>query len=191
MKFFVVVAALVAAAHAKADADADALLYTGVYGAYRSPLVYNNLGYNYHYPYTTYGAYPYTTFTGYHTLGKREADAEPKADADADAAVLYNAAYTSPLVYNNYYNHFPYTTYGAYPYTTYTGYPYTTYTGYHHFGKRSAEAEAKPFVYSAGYPFATYAGVYAPHGVVATPFGAVHSSHAGVCLNYLGVQVSC
>merc|ERR1711915_614733 len=105
MKFFVVVSALVAVAYAdaepKADADADALLYNA---AYTSPLVYRtNAFYNNYYngafPYTTYGALPaytgYTGLTGYrHLIGKRDADAEPEADADA---LLYNAAYTSPL----------------------------------------------------------------------------------------------
>merc|ERR1711972_1052794 len=98
--------------------------------------------------------------TGYrHLIGKRDADAEPEADADA---LLYNAAYTSPLVYrtnafyNNYYNGaFPYTTYGALPaYTGYTG--YTGLTGYRHLiGKRDADAEpeadADALLYNAAY----------------------------------------
>merc|ERR1712165_279142 len=141
-------------ADAEPEADADALLYAG---AFTSPLVYgaNAHYYNGAFPYRTYGlnaAFPaytgysgltgYTGLTGYrHLIGKRDADAEPEADADA---LLYNAAYTSPLVYganafyNNYYNGaFPYTTYGyraAYPaYTGYTGYTgFTGFTGYRH-----------------------------------------------------------
>merc|ERR1711973_507431 len=115
-------------AEPEADADADAFTSPLVYGA-------NAHYYNGAFPYRTYGlnaAYPaYTGHTGYrHLIGKRDADAEPEADADA---LLYAGAFTSPLVYGanaHYYNGaFPYRTYGlnaAYP--AYTG--YTGYTGY-------------------------------------------------------------
>merc|ERR1711915_683269 len=135
MKFLVVVSALLAAAYA--DADAEALYRPFGYG----------LGYSYGYksaPCVNAANVPVACAHGYHLpltyaphlIGKRDADSEPEADA-----LLYNAAYPSPLVYganafyNNYYNGaFPYTTLGyraAYPaYTGYTG--YTGFTGYRH-----------------------------------------------------------
>merc|ERR1711952_321703 len=42
---------------------------------------------------------------------------------------------------------------------------------------------------AAGYPYAH--AVAAPHAVAATYAGLVHSSHVGVCTNYLGAQVPC
>ena len=63
------------------------------------------------------------------------------------------------------------------------GYPYA-----HAYG-------AYPYAAYGAYPYAAAAGVYAnaglPHAVAATPYGLVHSSHVGVCTNYLGAQVSC
>merc|ERR1711894_606470 len=72
----------------------------------------------------TYGAYPYAYY------GKRSADAEPEADAEADPALLYGA-YGYGLPYSGVYR-----SYGAYPYgyRTYGAYPYA-------YGKRSADAE--------------------------------------------------
>merc|ERR1712112_476627 len=82
MKIFAaafLVAAAFAEPEAKADAD-PALLYGG-FG-------YAGLGYAGYagYPYA-YGAYPYAY--GAHYFGKRSADAEP--EAKADAALLYGA----------------------------------------------------------------------------------------------------
>merc|ERR1712106_25831 len=92
---FIAAACLVAAAfaepEAKADADA-ALLYGGYgYGGYASPYAspyaysgyrgYSGLaGYT---GYSAYGAYPYAGAYGGHYIGKRSADAEPEADANA------------------------------------------------------------------------------------------------------------
>merc|ERR1712083_624102 len=80
---FIAAACLIAAAFAEpeAKADADPALLYGAYG-------YAGLGYAGYtgYPYS-YGAYPYAY--GAHYIGKREAEAEPKADADA--ALLYGA----------------------------------------------------------------------------------------------------
>merc|ERR1712212_1142795 len=141
MKFLVVVSALLAAAYA--DADAEALYHPFGYGlglsyGYKSAPCVNAANvpvacaHGYHLP-LTYGT---------HLIGKRDADAEPEADADA---LLYAGAFTSPLVYganahyNNYYNGaFPYRTFvyrAAYP--AYTGYAagytgYTGFTGYRH-----------------------------------------------------------
>merc|ERR1712048_1256905 len=105
MKMFVVLA-LAALAYAepeaKPEAEADAALLYGAYGY---------AGYGYPYGYRTYG-YPYT----YGYYGKRSADAEPEADADA------------------YYGYYGYARPYAYGYRAY-GYPYRYY------GKRSADAE--------------------------------------------------
>merc|ERR1712172_34449 len=91
------------------------------------------------------------------------------------------------------------------------------YSGYPLYTKRSADAEADPaLLYTAGVaplttaytagvapyavaaPYAHYAVApvatvaKAPaHGVAATYAGLVHSSHVGVCLNNVGVQVPC
>merc|ERR1711955_192801 len=107
------VSAVFAEPEAKADADA-ALLY-GAYGYGASPYYGGySLGYaaSPYYGGYAYGAYPYTYGARY--LGKRSADAEPKADADA--ALLYGSyGYASPI-YGGYraYAGYPYT-YGAYP----------------------------------------------------------------------------
>merc|ERR1711983_152769 len=129
MKFFAVLAlAAVAFAEPEAEAEADPALlygsygypYAGVYGGYRAYGAYP----------ATYGAYPYSYY------GKRSADAEPEADAEADPALLYGSyGYPYAGVYGGY------RAYGAYP-ATY-GYGYRTYGAYpySYYGKRSADAE--------------------------------------------------
>merc|ERR1740122_182634 len=90
---------------AAATAEADpALLYAGAYGAY--PYAYSGLYNGYAGYHAGYAGYPYAHHGLYY--GKRSADAEPKADAEADA-------------YYGYYG------YGARPY----------YAGYHGLGYRS------------------------------------------------------
>merc|ERR1712184_143703 len=124
MKFFAVLAlAAVAFAEPEADANADPAV---LYGAYGYGLPYASV----YGGYRTYGAYPGYSY-GYY--GKRSADAEPEADAEADPALLYGA-YGYGLPYSSY----PYA-YGAYPYgyRTYGSYPYS----YGYYGKRSADAE--------------------------------------------------
>merc|ERR1711909_236105 len=108
---------------AAADAEADPALLYGAYG-YGLPYssVYRSYG-AYPYGYRTYGAYPYAYY------GKRSADAEPEADAEADPALLYGA-YVYGLPYAGVYG--GYRTYGAYG-----AYPYS----YGYYGKRSADAE--------------------------------------------------
>merc|ERR1711931_363344 len=79
----ILIAALVAAVYAEADADA---YYNGLGFGYTgygySGLRYNN-GYSL-YNRGVYGARPYS-FGAYRALYKRSADAEPEAEADADA----------------------------------------------------------------------------------------------------------
>merc|ERR1712098_607381 len=76
-------------------------------------------GYGYYGGYRGYGGYGYG---GYRHYGKRSADAEPTAVADADAEPGY---------------------YGGY-YGGYRGYGGYGYGGYRHYGKRSADADAEP-----------------------------------------------
>merc|ERR1739848_371359 len=117
MKFFVLaclVAATYAEAEPKAEAEADPALLYSTYG-YHYPSVYSGL----HHPYA-YGSY-YRPYGGYHYLGKRSAEAEPKAEAEADPAVLYS-----------------------------------TYAGYHYLGKRSAEAEPEANADAEADPYLLY-----------------------------------
>merc|ERR1711982_64013 len=87
---------------------------------------------------------------GYGYYGKRDADAEPEADA------LYGYyGYARPY---------------AYGYRSY-GYPYR----YGYYGKRDADAEPQVLAYGAALPYA----VAAPHAVAATYGGLVHSSLVG------------
>merc|ERR1712115_238079 len=124
---------LVAAAFAEpeAKADADAGLLYGAYGyAGLGYAGYHGLGYAGYagYPYA-YGAYPYAY--GAHYIGKRSADAEP--EADADAAVLYSAYGYAGLVYAGYHG-LGYRGYAGYPYAYAHGaYPYT-YGAYSYLG---------------------------------------------------------
>ena len=98
--------------------------------------------------------------------------AEPEAEADPQL-----------LLAGAYYGHY-------YPYTYYTlgksapcvnaanqPVPCAAYNGY---AKREAEPEADPAYFAVGgYPYHPYA------------YGLVHTSHFGVCTNYLGKQVPC
>merc|ERR1712106_217301 len=179
MKFLVVISALVAAAYAEAEADADAVYGAygyagGLYGAYGYGAgLYGAHGYGA----GLYGAHGYSALksapcvnaanvpvacagptypvAGYpyaaHYYGKRDAD----ADAEADAALLYGSYAAYPSAYG----------YGAYPYAGHA---------------------------AVGYAAAGYAGIPNPvHAVAATPFGLTHSSNVGLCTNYLGAAVSC
>merc|ERR1711910_66549 len=142
--FFVLLVASVWAepeAEPKAEAEADPQYYGYALG--------HNLGYSgLTYGYPTYGyrtyAYPgvYSGY-GYHSIGKREAEAEPEAKADP---YLYG--------YGRYGLGYSGLTYGypTYGYSSYA-YPrvYSNY-GYHSIGKR--EAEADPEAYYAAYGYA-------------------------------------
>merc|ERR1712021_9 len=89
MKF---IAAACVFAEPKAKADADAALLYGAYGygGYASPYTLGYRGYAGYAGYAgAYGAYPYAGAYGAHYIGKRSADAEP--EAEADAALLYGA----------------------------------------------------------------------------------------------------
>merc|ERR1711936_573991 len=161
-------------AEPEADAEADPALLYGAYG-YGLPYssVYRSYG-AYPYGYRTYGAYPYAYY------GKRSADAEP----EADPALLYTTSnVVSPLT--TAYTHV------AAPLTTaYTHVAAPLTTAYTH----SVAAPVRTVVPQvATYTVPAVSTVHkAPaHGVAATYAGLVHSSHVGVCLNNVGVQVPC
>merc|ERR1712082_515452 len=72
-------------ADAEPEAEADPALLYGAYGyAGLGYAGYRGLGYSAYagYPYTGYGYSAYSPYTYGHYLGKRSADAEPKAEAD-------------------------------------------------------------------------------------------------------------
>merc|ERR1712123_313010 len=126
---------------------------------------------------------PVPCAAGYvHHLGKREAGAE------ADPALFYSAYHGVPFGSSTGLD--PLTqgldasTQGFAPYYGYG------YAG-HYYGKREAEADpALLYAGYAGYPYASVYGAF-PHAVAATPAGLVHSSHVGLCTNYLGAAVPC
>ena len=173
MKFFAVLAlAAVAFAEPEADANADPAVLYGAYG-YGLPYsgVYRSYG-AYPYGYRTYGAYPYAYY------GKRSADAEP----EADPALLYTTSnVVSPLT--TAYTHV------AAPLTTaYTGVPQVAYT---HSVATPVVKTVVPQVATYTVPAVSTVHKAPAHGVAATYAGLVHSSHVGVCLNNVGVQVPC
>merc|ERR1711923_703746 len=92
MKFLVVLA-LVAAAYAAPEAEADPAYFYGNYYGY--PSYYSGYGYrSYASPY--WGGY-YNRGYGY---WKRDADSQPEANAEADPAFFYRNYYYSPY-YNS------------------------------------------------------------------------------------------
>ena len=177
------VALLCLAAAVTADADADAQLYGYNYGYnYGYPAyAYNNYGYN------AYGyghASPYASAIGYgagaaHSLGKREAEAEP-------SVLPYVAApyVAAPYAYNPYY-------YAYAPVASSYQHVATPNAAYnvHQLHKREAEAEASVLPYvaapyvAAPYAYNPYYYAYAPvassYQHVATPNAAynVHQLH--------------
>merc|ERR1712179_878715 len=167
MKFFAVLAlAAVAFAEPEADANADPAVLYGAYG-YGLPYTSAYGGYR------TYGAYPGYSY-GYY--GKRSADAEP----EANPALLYTTSnVVSPLT--TAYTHV------AAPLTTaYTGVPQVAYT---HSVAAPVVKAVVPQVATYTVPAVSTVHKAPAHGVAATYAGLVHSSHVGVCLNNVGVQV--
>merc|ERR1712121_190740 len=166
----VVASALVAGICAEAD---PALLYAG-YAGYPYALGYG-VGLK-SAPCVNAANVPVPCAAGYaHYIGKREAEAE------ADPALLYGAYYAGV------------------PFGSSTGLDASTqgyapyFGGYygHYYGKRDADADpALLYAGYAGYPYAAAYGAY-PHAVAATAAGLVHSSHVGLCTNYLGAAVPC
>merc|ERR1711936_131372 len=128
---------------AEAEADPAAFYnsfynngYNMAYSPYKYPTVYSR---SYYQP--SYNNFGYRSF-----YGKREAEAEPKAEAEADPAVFYNslghqAFYNSG--YNMAYNPYNYPTVYSRSYyqPSYNNFGYRSF-----YGKREAEAEAEPAV---------------------------------------------
>merc|ERR1712241_1246919 len=133
--------ALFACLAAVAMADPEPWTVYGRYGGYAAgyPSTYGyGVPHSYGYPYSTYSHGVY---------GKREAEAEPKADAQY--LTTYRAGY-SPVAYSNF----------GYNYPSTYGYGLRNF-GYSRFGYGKREAEAEPeadaqylTTYRAGYPTA-------------------------------------
>merc|ERR1711934_24610 len=161
MKLFAVLA-LASVAFAEPEAEADPALLYGTYG-------YGVPAYGAYGAYGAYSAYrPYSYGAGYY-YGKRSAEAEPEAEANADAYYGYYG-YARPYAYGAYGAGYGYR-YGAYPYAS-------TY-----YGKRSADAEPKAeadpaLLYNAyGYGL-PYAGAYGAYGGYRT-YGAYPYAYGG------------
>merc|ERR1711963_776765 len=165
MKAFIVLFALIAAAYAEAEAEADPYLLYGGYNGYAgwggwtgyAGLPYGAYGYT-GYP---YAAYPYGASAVVKTVEVEPAKVEVKA-LGPPPVVAAPAAYT--------YHHAAPVAYAGYGYA---GFPYAAT---HVIAKREAEADADPayfyngytgyagygFGYGyAGYPYAGYAAAYA------------------------------
>merc|ERR1712123_529265 len=144
MKFIAAACLVAAFAEPEAKADADAALLYGAYGygGYASPYALGYRGCAGYAGYAgAYGAYPYAGAYGAHYIGKRSADAEP--EAKADAALLYGAYGYAGYAASPTYGHAAYT---GHPYAAgyagaYGAYPYAGAYGAHYIGKRSADAE--------------------------------------------------
>merc|ERR1711973_261601 len=166
MKMFVVLA-LAAMAMAEPEADPQ-LLYTA--GVHTPVTSINNV--------PVVNAVPHVYTTGVHAptvgvvgstvyshptvyYGKRSADAEPEADADA------------------FYGVYGYSAYRPYAYSAYRPYAYTTRWGY---GKRSADAEAEAdpaLVYTSAVP-AVHSVVSSPLVSALTPAATLKTVHTPV-----------
>merc|ERR1719277_257768 len=201
MKAFVVLAAVLATAAAEAD---PALLYAGLGYAglgYAAPLAYAHT-------YAPYGikgpgySNDAVSAAGYAAKGQYVANSAgvvhvAKREAEADPALLYSGlgyAHAAPLAYTTYAA--PIAVGKSAPCVNAANVPVpcadahaivAPYAyGLHHLGKREAEAEPA-LVYSGlhgyGYAGLPYATTYA------APL--VHSSHVGLCLNYVGQRVPC
>jgi len=165
---FLLVAALIACAYAEPEADA---YYSSAYGL--GSYGYGGYGYGGLSAYRGYSAYPYTGYGygyrpsysyGSYRLHKRDAEAEPEADA------YYTGAYG--LGAYRYGGLSAYRGYSAYPYTYGYGYPsaYTTYGSYR-LHKREADAEPEADAYYSrayGYGYPSYG--YRSYGYAAAPY---------------------
>merc|ERR1712142_983638 len=193
---------------ADAEPEADALYGVYGYGAYRP------------YAYGAYRPYAYTTRWGYgKRSADAEAEADPALVYTTSAVhTPVHSVVSSPVTYSVPAVH---TVANTVPAVTYAGVhtvhtPVVNPVGSTvYYGKREAEADpallyshAVPAVHSVvssplvhhTYAVPTVAKTVVPavtvaktvdHGVVGTYAGLVHSSHAGICLNNVGVQVPC
>merc|ERR1712122_248137 len=166
MKAFIVLFALIAAAYAEAEAEADPYLLYGGYAGYAGWGGWTG------YAGLPYGAYGYAAYPHGATAVVKSVETEPaKVEVKAltaPAVVAAPAAYTyhhaAPVAYAGYAGYgFGY---------GYAGYPYAGFYG--------------------GYPYAAYAhAAYAHAPSDPTNPHLVHTSRVGICTNYLGAQVPC
>merc|ERR1712141_382119 len=201
MKAFIVLFALIAAAYAEAEAEADPYRLYGGYAGYAGWGGWTGYA---GFPYGAYGyaAYPHGATAVVKSVETEPAKVEVKA-LTAPAVVAAPAAYTYPHA-------------APVAYAGYAGYPYA----HHLLGKREAEADADPaYFYNGyagyagygfgygyagypyagfygGYPYAAYRGAYTHAAYAHAPSDPtnphlVHTSRVGVCTNYLGAQVPC
>merc|ERR1711993_98415 len=164
MKAFIVLFALVAAAYAEAEAEADPYLLYGGYAGYAGWGGWTG------YAGLPYGAYGYAAYPHGATAVVKSVETEPakvEVKALTAPAVVADPAY----FYNGYAGYAGYGFgygYAGYPYAGfYGGYPYAAYRG--------------------AYAHAAYA--HAPSDP--TNPHLVHTSRVGICTNYLGAQVPC
>jgi len=139
-------------AEAEPKADADPYYLYGLVGKNVHGYVHPTHGYA-----TGIGAYPAYTLGSYLTYGrkKREADSEPKAEADP--YLLYGG-------YGGYAGlHYP----GYYSYPAYTTYPAYTLGSYVTYGRKKREAESDPkaeadpaLLYASAYAYPRYSYGY-------------------------------
>ena len=208
MVYFQVLAAVLAVAAAEAD---PALLYSGL--GYHG-LGYAGLGYAHGYAAPLAYAHAYAPYgikgpgysndavgaAGYAAKGQyiaNSAGVVHVAKREADPALLYSGlgyAHAAPLAYA----HAPVVAVGkSAPCVNAANIPvpcaaghavaHVAYAG-HYLGKREAEADPALVYSGLGYAGLGYAGL--PY---ATTYAAplVHSSHVGLCLNYVGQSVPC
>ena len=136
------------------------------------------------------------------------AAASAKPEAEADPALLYAGYYGHPYGhgagyygygagYYGYAGHYGYAGLKSAPCVNSANQPVPCAAGYaapHYIGKRSADSEAEadpayfavPTAYGAGYGY----GYGYPYGY-AHGAALVHTSHFGVCTNYVGARVPC
>merc|ERR1712123_116152 len=184
---FIAAACLIAATFAEpeANAEADAALLYGAYGygGHASPYA---LGYRGYAGYAgAYGAYPYARAYGGHYIGKRSADAEP--EAKADAALIYGAyGYAGHAASPYTYGH---AAYAGYRYAAgyagaYSAYPYAGAYGGHYIGKRSAEAEPEADADAFYGAFGYSANGASPHAYSGYRGYSGYRAHAGYPYSY-------
>jgi len=212
MKAFIVLFALVAAAYADAEAEADPYLLYGGYNGYAGWggwTGYAGL------PYGAYGyaGYPYGLAHGAYglTSAVKTVEVAPAKVEVVTKAVAAPVVAAAPAAYTYHYAGAP---------VAYAGFPYAAHlaaapVAAHVVAKREAEADADPaYFYNgwsgyAGYGYAGWGGYGYPYAGVygAYPYAAynrlavapsdptnpqlVHTSRFGICTNYLGAQVSC
>lgn len=142
--------------YGKRSADADAEAKPGYVLPYAyAPALLNS------YPNWPGVSTPFSSSTCFGCRGKRSADAEPEAEAEAGHVVKPFVNLGHPARYYGYF-----------------GYPYA-YHGLHYYGKRSAEADAEPgYLAYPGYGFLPYAYGSSGYGISqAHPGGSSSFQH--------------